>query len=206
MNPTIIRMTLFGFSLLMFFAVVGEFIAAASFTPAYDWVGNTISHLGATTCTSIVYPLDVVPVCSPEHLLLNSSLVVSGMAMLGIALVGRFTKGFSYWASLLWFVTGMSTMASGLIPLDVSPEWHLFVTTPLYLSMPLAVLAGAIQLQGWVSRVGYGFAIIGLCAGLWLALYAGTQAYDGLLERLVIWPSTLWVALAAIFGHPRPRS
>ena len=200
------RIALCCFALILTLVIGGEFIAAAQVDPAYDWIHNTIGALGATTCTSVVYPVGIFDVCSPGHAWVNTALVLAGLAMLGLSVAGRHTAGFSGWAGLMWVITGVSTTLSGLIPLDLSREWHSFVTLPLFITWPVAVLVGSSQLRGWVSRLGYLIGAVGLTAGVWFTVSLGAREFGGLLERLVIWPSTLWVVLAAFFGVARTRS
>src|SRR5699024_7278914 len=58
-----------------------ELVAAAVNTAPYSLWHNTISDLGATTCTRIDYQSAQVPVCSSEHLVYNGSFVLFGEAM-----------------------------------------------------------------------------------------------------------------------------
>lgn len=200
------RIALCCFSLILTLVIGGEFIAAAQFSPPYDWVHNTIGALGATTCTSLVYPVGIFDVCSPAHVWVNTALVLAGLAMLGISVAGRRIAGFTGWAGLMWVITGVSTTLSGLIPIDVSREWHSFVTLPLFITWPVAVLVGSGQLRGWVARLGFVIGAVGLTAGVWFTMSLGAREFGGLLERLVIWPSMLWVILAAFFGVARIRT
>lgn len=200
------RTALTCFALLVGLATVVEALAARQFIPAYDWVQHNLSHLGATSCTTITYAYGVVDVCSPAYQWVNASTVIAGLSMIGFATVAAGIAGFSRWAAMLWTVSGVSTLATGLIPIDKSFEWHLFVATPLLIALPLAVLGGSLQLRGLVRISGYFVGAVALVAGVWLLFVSDTLAYSGLLERLVVWPPSMWVIFAAVFGRSRVRS
>lgn len=100
--------------------LVLELAAVAAFRAPYSLLANTISDLGSTTCTTIAYPLGPVPVCSPAHGLVNAAFVVFGL-LTGVGAVllrprlppGRLVAA----ATVLWVVAGVSSVATGLVPL-----------------------------------------------------------------------------------------
>lgn len=200
------RTALTCFAFLVGFAILVEVLAARQFIPAYDWVQHNLSHLGATSCTTITYSYGAVEVCSPAHQWVNASTVIAGLSMIGFATVSAGLAGFYRWPAMLWSVSGVSTLATGLIPIDKSFEWHLFVSTPLLIALPLAVLGGSLQLRGVVQITGYFVGAVALAAGVGLLFVSNTMAYSGLLERLVVWPPSIWVIFAAAFGRSRVRS
>lgn len=200
------RTALTCFAFLVGLAVLVQTLAARQFIPTYDWVQHNLSHLGATSCAPITYAYGAVDVCSPAYQWVNASTVIAGLSMIGFAMVAAGIAGFSRWAAMLWTVSGVSTLATGLIPIDKSVEWHLFVATPLLIALPLAVLGGSFQLRGVVRISGYFVGAVALIAGIWLLFVSNTLTYSGLLERLVIWPPSIWVIFAAAFGRSRVRS
>ena len=199
------RVALTGFALLLVLGMAVEVIAAQHFSPTYDWVRHTVSDLGATTCTTVNHYYRSVEVCSPVHQWVNASMAVSGLAMVGLATVRAGTGGFDHFAGLLWVAAGVSTLAIGLIPVDVSPEQHTFVSVPQLIALPMAVFASATQLRGVVSRSGQAVGVVGLVAGAWLLLDYSSVQYMGLLERLILWPASVWAVFAAVRGRRRVR-
>ncbi|QGU05839.1 DUF998 domain-containing protein [Corynebacterium comes] len=203
MKVDVRRAALTGFALLLVLGIVVEIVAARHFSPPYDWVGNTISDLGATTCTTVNYYYRSVQVCSPAHQLVNASMAISGLAMIGMATIRTRTAGFDRFAGLLWVVAGASTLGIGLIPLDVSPDQHTFVSIPQLLALPMAVFSSAIQYRGAICRAGQVVAVVGLVSALWLFLDFNALEYAGLLERIILWPAFIWAFLTGIFGQRR---
>lgn len=182
--------------------LVAELAVASMVTAPYSLMYNTISDLGATTCTTVDYPLGPVPVCSPWHLLMNTTFVVSSLLLAGGTLLLRPWLGPGRLAPIavgLWVVASLSSVATGLVPLDQHPELHTWVSAPVFLAQPLAVLTTALALR----QCHRSLAVSGLTSGavsLAAALvFLGTYSeLGGLLERLVLWPSFLWLPFLAV--------
>lgn len=190
--------------------ILTELLTAATVKAPYSLPANTISDLGATTCVSVEYPFGLVPVCSPWHLLINSSFVVFGLLLaVGVLLLrGWLPSGAAATASVgLWVVAGLSSIATGLVPLDQNLELHAEVSLPVFLAQPLAVLITAMALRAHVglARSGLAVGLVSLAAAL---AYLGAPAisdFGGLLERLALWPGYLWLpALAVAVVRRRP--
>lgn len=199
------RAALTGFALLLLLSILVELVAARFFSPPYDWIQNTVSDLGVTTCTTLHTYYGVADLCSPAHAWVNASMAISGLAMIGLATIRVRTAGFDRFAGLAWVVAGVSTLAAGLVPLDVSLELHNFVSIPQLVALPLAVFASATKYRGVVGGAGQVAGVVGLVAGLWLLLDISTYAHAGLLERLILWPAFIWTVLVSVFGRLRER-
>jgi hypothetical membrane protein len=205
MKLSIRRAALMGFALLMSLSILVELVAARFFSPPYDWIRNTVSDLGVTSCTTLHTYYGSVNLCSPAHPWVNASMAISGLAMIGLATVRVRTAGFDRFAGLAWVVAGVSTLAIGLVPLDVSPELHTFVSIPQIVALPLAVFASATKYRGAVGGAGRVVGAVGLVAGFWMLLDISVYAYAGLMERLVLWPAFIWILSVAFFGRLRER-
>lgn len=199
------RVLLTGFALTLALGIIVEIIAARRFSPPYDWIRNTISDLGVTTCTTMHNYYGAVELCSPAHAWVNTSMAVGGLAMVGLATVRVRTAGFDRFAGLSWVVAGVSTLAIALVPLDVSPELHTFVSVPQLVALPLAVFASSLKYRGMVGVAGRMVGAVGLGAGLWLLLDVSAYTFAGLLERLILWPAFIWAVFGAAFGRLRER-
>lgn len=205
MQVSIRRAALTGFALVLVLGILVEIIAARLFSPSYDWIRNTISDLGVTTCTTMHNYYGAVELCSPAHAWVNASMAAGGLAMIGLATVRVRTAGFDRFAGLSWVVAGGSTLAMALVPQDVSPELHAFVSIPQLVALPLAVFIGSLKYRGVIGGAGRVVGAVGLGAGLWMLLDMNTYTHAGLLERLSLWPAFVWTVFVSAFGRLRER-
>jgi hypothetical protein len=143
-----------------------------------------------------------VPVCSPWHTLVNGSFIAFGTLLaLGAALVGRaLARGpAASTATVAWVVAGLSSITTGLVPIDQNLGLHALVSLPVLFAQPLAVLATAHVAEHRSRHLARTGVVVGLgclaLAGAVVALPSGE--YGGLLERLAIWPCLFWLALLA---------
>ncbi len=186
--------------------LVAELVVAAKVTAPYSLVSNTISDLGAKTCTTIDYPFGPVPVCSPWHLLMNSSFVVFSLLLAcGALLLGRWLgPGPLAAASVtLWVVSSLSSVATGLVPLDQDLQLHSWVSLPVFLAQPLAVLTTALALRQRHRDLAVSGVVVGVFSLAAAVLFLGASPsssadFGGLLERLALWPGFLWLPLLAV--------
>src|SRR5699024_12375228 len=124
-------------------SILAELLTVAAVTAPYSFLNNTIRDLGATTCTTIDYTVGPVFVCSPWHLLVNDAFIVFGVLMvLGVYLVrGWFQPGRVAIAGVvLWIVSGISSIGTGLTPLDQALEVHAVMSMAVYFAAPLGSL------------------------------------------------------------------
>lgn len=183
-----------------------ELLTATAVTTSYSLINNTISDLGATTCTSIGYSFGQVPVCSPWHLLQNVSFVVFGLLLAGGALLLRGWPRRGLAASttvVLWVLAGLSSIATGLVPLDRDLELHAVMSLPVFLAQPLALLTASFVLRHRPvlarSTLAVGFVSL-VATGVYLAR-VGNAELGGLFERLALWPAYLWLPVLAVVAY-----
>lgn len=159
----------------------------------YSPVHQTISDLAATRCTSIGYPSGPVEVCSPLHAALNASWLVAGLALVLAAIALRRIpvsagRGRPRLASALLVVMGVSTVLTGLVPLDVDLVLHSLVSLPAILVGPSAV---ALAIVTWARRewmpAALVLAVLGTGAGIAVVLTLNGFGILGLLERFAVW-------------------
>lgn len=165
-----------------------ELIVAAATTGDYRLADDSVSDLGAVGCSPAS--------CSPQHELMNGTFVGVGLLLtLGAVLLAA-RLGLVVTALLV--VAGLSSVATGLTPVDGNAMLHTLAATPLFVCQPLALLllaralrtthlrlAGVLLLTGSVTAA----AAIGY-------LLVGDSPGAGVLERLALWP--VIVALAAV--------
>jgi hypothetical membrane protein len=183
--------------------ILCELVAAAAATAPYSLMNNTISDLGATTCTTIAYPYGDIPVCSPLHALVNGAFVLFGllMALGAVLLRGWLPRGAAATTVVvLWVITGLSSIATGLVPLDRDLGLHTIVALPAFVTQSLALLLTAHVLRHrpgqWRSALLAGvLSIVGLVVFL---ARTGSADLGGLFERLALWPGYLWLPVLAV--------
>lgn len=178
---------------------VAEVAVAALSTARYSFVDNTISDLGAAQCTSIERFGAPVPVCSPAHDLLNGSFIVFGalMALGAVLLFGRFGRGpLAIALSALLVVSGLSSIATGLTPLDVHPMGHFLAASPLFVAQPIALVVLGLLLRPQRRRTGTALIATGVLCGAAAGAFIGIDQAIGITERIALWP--VFVALAVV--------
>ncbi|GAA1854054.1 hypothetical protein GCM10009714_39030 [Microlunatus capsulatus] len=184
--------------------VVAELVTAAGSTAPYSLADQTISDLGATTCTSVGYPYGAVAVCSPRHLLLNGSLVLFGALLaLGAVLLHRSLprRRSARAATVAWVVVGLSSAATGLVPLDRDLTLHALVALPGLLASPVALLLLGGALRSIAPRTAVLTAAAGLLSAVGAVAFLATASspeLGGVRERVAFWPSYLWVPVVAV--------
>ncbi|BBG03862.1 MULTISPECIES: DUF998 domain-containing protein [Pseudonocardia] len=180
-----------------------ELFVVSTVRVPYSLVENTISELGAVTCAEYVHPGGVLAVCSPWHAVMNGAFVIFGVLMIaGVVLARPVLRAGRLGAVAvgLWIVTGLGSIGTGLVPLDVSVDLHLLVSNPVAVAQPVALFVTAPALPrpnpvGVTS--GIGLALVAAVATV-VFLGGGLPEMSGLLERLVLWPATLWLGAVAL--------
>lgn len=191
-------------------SILIEFIVAAFVAAPYSFVNNTISDLGAVTCADIAYPSQPVPVCSPAHALLNGGFIVVGTALsVGAVLIllSRPRSRLLIAACVLWMISGLSSLASGLVPLDVDLELHALVSTPGIVLQPVALALHA-AVYARTSRRWWALVAAAVLIALesaWFVVRLEVR-YGGLLERIAIWPVLIALPFLALRGWRGDRT
>lgn len=184
-----------------------ELIAAAVSRAPYSLLHNTISDLGATTCTTVSYPSQEVPVCSPANVAVNASFVLFGLSMAAgaVLLRSRFPRGgLSTAAIATWVTAGLSSVGSGLIPLDQRLELHALVSAPgIVLSGAAVILMGVTLARSWSRAWWIATAVGALSAAAGLLLIRLEVQWGGLIERVALWPSFAACLAVAMAIHRR---
>jgi len=166
--------------------IATEFVVAAATTGGYSFADNTVSELGVIGCT--------VQYCSPEHALMNAAFIGFGVLLVVGSLL--LTHNLGPWVAGLLVISGLSSIATGLAPLDQNTALHSLFATPLFIAQPASL--AALAFQSW--RVRPVPACILLATGIVTAFAAlafvlnGDRSGTGTLERLALWPVLIVLA------------
>lgn len=175
-------------------------------SPEYDILRYDISILGISSCQvhEGATSGQTDPVCSPLYLLFNVGIIVHGfLSIMGIWLTrGIWPKGnATSFALVLLSFGGIGAMMVGAFPLDGDMTLHV-VGAVLAIALPgfgFVILARTLrtdfpELMWWTGFVG----VLVLLSGLGHAL--GGQPFGrGAMERLAVWPQTLWYVGIGVF-------
>ena len=175
--------------------VATELVTAAATTGGYSLVADSVSRLGEVGCSEAY--------CSPRHQVMNGSFVGFGVLLAGGAVL--LARPLGRWVTVLLVVSGLSSVATGLAPLDRDATLHAVAATPLFVAQPLALLALGARVRRTAPGLGRGLAATGAvtaAAAVGFVLVGEDGAAAGLLERLALWP--VLVGLAA-FAWARLR-
>lgn len=180
--------------------IATEVVVAAATTGGYSFVSDSVSRLGEVGCSPAY--------CSPRHELMNGSFIGFGLLLAGGAVL--LSRALGPWATGLLLVSGLSSVATGLAPLDQDGTLHALAATPLFLAQPTALLGLGARLRDSRPRLARALmrtgTVTGL-AGLGFVVSGGGPA-SGALERLALWPVLLGLAVFAwteIRSSHRPR-
>ena len=160
--------------------VATEVVAAAATTGGYSFVADSVSRLGEVGCSTAY--------CSPRHEVMNGSFVVFGLLLAGGAVLLARPSG--PWATALLVVSGLSSVATGLAPLDQDAALHTVAATPLFVAQPLALLVLGMRLRDVRPRLSVALLLTGgLTAVAAVAFVVGGGGpLSGALERTALWP------------------
>ncbi|WP_435741668.1 DUF998 domain-containing protein [Nocardioides sp. SYSU DS0663] len=167
-----------------------EVVVASATTGAYSYVGDSVSRLGEAGCTEAF--------CSPRHDLMNLSFVGFGALLAGGAALLRRRLG--PWVTGLLVVSGLSSVATGLAPLDGNVTLHAAAATPLFVAQPVALVVLGLRQRDARPRLARTLVATGGVTGAAAAAFvlSGGGPVSGALERLALWPAIL--GLAAVAG------
>lgn len=175
--------------------IATEFVTAAATTGGYSFAADSVSKLGEIGCA--------VAYCSPRHELMNGSFIGYGALLAGGAALSVRTLG--PLATGLLVVSGLSSMATGLAPLDQDATLHAIAATPLFVAQPIALFALGHRLKHSKPRLAKALAATGAvtaAAAVGFILSGEESAASGALERLALWPVLFGVGAAAWAGRP----
>ena len=177
--------------------IATEIVTAAGTTGGYSFVSDSVSKLGEVGCSEAY--------CSPRHEVMNGSFMAYGVLLAGGALL--LARPLGPWVTGLLVVSGVSSYATGLAPLDQGAALHAVAATPLFVGQPLALL-----LLGWrvrderprLSRALLATGAVTAAAAVGFIL-SGEERAAGALERLALWPVLLGLAGFAWSHRPARR-
>jgi hypothetical membrane protein len=170
-------------------------IGVAVTATTYSFTGDTVSDLGAVSCTEAV--------CSPGHGVMNGAFVVFGalLAFGAVAIFGRFGRsGSAVAASALLVVSGLSSMAVGFTPLDQHPAAHAAVAAPLFIAQPVALVLLGLLVRHQRPVTGLAVMATGLVCAVAAVAFLVLESGAGITERIALWP--VFVALAVVVAPP----
>ena len=177
--------------------IATEIVTAAGTTGGYSFVSDSVSKLGEVGCSEAY--------CSPRHEVMNGSFMAYGVLLAGGALL--LARPLGPWVTGLLVVSGVSSYATGLAPLDQDAALHAVAATPLFVGQPLALL-----LLGWrvrderprLSRALLATGAVTAAAAVGFVL-SGEERAAGALERLALWPVLFGLAGFAWARRPARR-
>lgn len=176
--------------------IATEFVVAAATTGGYSFLSDSVSRLGEVTCSAAH--------CSPRQELMNGSFMVFGALLVAGAVLLRRPLG--PWVTVLLVVSGLSSIATGIAPLDQDAALHAVAATPLFVAQPLAFMLLGARLRKDRPLLGEALLAAGVVigvAGLSFVLF-GDVPGSGALERLALWPVFLGLAAFAWTQLPPP--
>jgi hypothetical protein len=170
-------------------------VTAAATTGGYSFVADSVSRLGEVGCSAAY--------CSPRHEVMNGSFMVYGIALAGGALL--LAKPLGPWVTGLLVVSGLSSYATGLAPLDQDATLHVVAAAPLFVAQPLALLLLGARVREEQPRLGAALLGTGALTAAAAAgfVLAGDGRAAGALERAALWPVLLGLAAWAWGSRPR---
>ena len=178
--------------------IASEVVTAAGTTGGYSFVADSVSKLGEVGCSPAY--------CSPRHEVMNGSFMGFGVLMAGGALL--LARPLGPWVTGLLVVSGVSSFATGLAPLDQDATLHALAATPLFVAQPVALVLLGLRLREEQPRLGRVLLATGAVTGAAALAFvlSGDGQVSGALERLALWPVLFGLAGAAWAHRPRRRS
>ncbi|NYE36465.1 putative membrane protein [Nocardioides cavernae] len=175
--------------------VATEVVTAAAVTGGYSFVSDTVSKLGEVGITD--------GYASPRHEVMNGSFMAYGVALAGGALL--LARPLGPWVTALLVVSGASSFATGLAPLDQDATLHALAATPLFVAQPLALVLLGARVRAERPRLGRALTVTGVLTAAAAVgfIVSGEGRAAGALERAALWP--VLGGLAAYAWAYRPR-
>lgn len=190
---------------------VVEFIVQRAWSPVpYTLRFNTISDLGATACGPI--PIIGTFACSPLHLLMNISFILTGLlALAGLMLLRPyFPKHWTVTIGMTFIaLASLGSVGVGLFPENEHIVLHLISALTLFVLGNVGLLITGLSLYflSFRPKLGLAASVLGT-AGLSSFFLLPTGLLPaigiGVLERFVAYPVTLWLILCGFvfLRHP----
>lgn len=186
-----------------------EAIVAHAWPATYSWRYNTISDLGNTMCGGFRGAY----VCSPLHSVMNVSLVVLGLTMVGGSIL-IYQEFYKTTVSTLGFggmaLAGLGALLVGFFPENTIGSVHLLGATLAFVFGNLAIVLMALTLPLPSGLRVYSI-LSGAVALAALGLFVSQTDFglgSGGTERLVSYTQTLWLIVFGLYishNHYRTR-
>lgn len=166
--------------------IAAELVVAAATTGGYSVVSDSVSRLGYVGCSAAY--------CSPGHELMNGSFMAFGALLVAGAVL--LSRPLGPWVAGLLVVAGLSTVATGLAPLDQDATLHAIAAAPLFVAQPVALVVLGARWHGARPRLGRALLATGVVTGLAAVAFvlSGHGQVSGALERLALWPVLVGLA------------
>lgn len=178
--------------------IATEVVVASATTGGYSLVADSVSRLGQLGCTAAY--------CSPRHAVMNGSFIGFGALLAGGAVL--LSRHLGPWVTGLLVVSGVSSAATGLAPLDQDATLHAIAATPLFVAQPIALILLGARLRSTQPRLAGALLATGAvtAAAAVAFVLSGDGPASGVLERLALWPVLVGLASFAWTVRPRRRS
>lgn len=176
--------------------IAAELFVAAATSGRYSLVADSVSKLGEAGCSTAF--------CSPRHDLMNASFIGFGALMtVGAVLLAR---PLGPWVTGLLVVSGLSSIATGLAPLDQDTTVHALAAAPLFVAQPVALLGLGVRVRSAQPRLAAVLATTGVVTAAAAAAFVllGHGPAAGAFERLALWPVLVGLAAFAWTQLPPP--
>ena len=175
--------------------IATEFVVAAATTGGYSFLADSVSRLGEVGCSAAF--------CSPRHELMNGSFMGFGALLAGGAVL--LARPLGPWVTGLLLVSGLSSVATGLAPLDQDVTLHAIAAAPLFIAQPIALILLGARLRNDRPRLAWALLTTGAVTSAAAVSFvlSGDGPTSGALERLALWPVLVGLAGFAWTRHPR---
>ena len=166
--------------------IATEFAVAAATTDGYSFLADSVSRLGEVSCSAAR--------CSPRHEVMNGSFIGFGVLLAGGAVL--LARPLGPWVTGLLVVSGLSSVATGLAPLDQDATLHAIAAGPLFVAQPIALIVLGSRLRSERPRLARALLATGAVTGVSAVSFvlSGDGPVSGALERLALWPVLVGLA------------
>ena len=177
--------------------IATEVVTAAATTGGYSFVSDSVSKLGELGCSPAY--------CSPRHEVMNGSFMAYGVLLAGGALL--LMRPLGPWVTGLLVVSGVSSYATGLAPLDQDASLHAIAATPLFVGQPLALLLLGWRVREERPRLSKALLVTGAVTAAAAVgfIVSGEERAAGALERVALWRGPVGLAGCAWAHRPGRR-
>ncbi|WP_235734432.1 DUF998 domain-containing protein [Nocardioides alcanivorans] len=166
--------------------IATEFLVATATRGGYSFASDSVSRLGEIGCSAAY--------CSPRHELMNGSFIGFGALLAGGAVL--LSRPLGPWVTGLLVVSGLSSVATGLAPLDQDATLHAIAAAPLFVAQPIALIVLGVRLRNDRPRPAAALLATGVLTGTAAVSFVlfGDGPASGALERLALWPVLIGLA------------